>query len=125
MEASGKLDLSAAALQQQGLDLVTDGFTVISVVAVTPAGPCHVMLPICVKSWHVGNGTLHAQHMGAQGYRRIPTARMSLPFPGEAASSFGAVDAPADPAPTRDQGLVRALAEHSCCIQVRHLASIL
>ena len=44
---------------------------------------------------------------------------------GEVASKFGAVDAPADPAPIRDQGLVRALAEHSCCIQVRHLAGVL
>ncbi len=50
---------------------------------------------------------------------------MSLSFSGEVASKFGAVDEPADPAPIRDQGLVRALAEHSCCIQVRHLASIL
>jgi hypothetical protein len=50
---------------------------------------------------------------------------MSLSTSGEVASEFGAVDAPADSAPIRVQGLVRALAEQSCCIQVRHLASAL
>jgi hypothetical protein len=67
---------------------------------------------------------LHAQHMKAQVYRRLLSPWMSLFIAGEVASKFGAVDASANPAPTRDQGLVRALAEQSCCIQVRHSASV-